>query len=134
VYLSLPSNLMDRPNHLMSLYILSCFPCHIFYTLFITNYITWCIYNLKETNKTHIFQSFNHHIHSTELHTHFDVAILILRLCEFTQRNVDFLSSQNRCWVVPVEEIVKFNGSLSQFPVNRAFSIIQCWISQLLLY
>jgi hypothetical protein len=30
--------------------------------------------------------------------------------------------------------IVKFNGPLCQFPVNRAFQIIQCWISQLLLY
>jgi hypothetical protein len=45
-----------------------------------------------------------------------------------------FLNSQNQCSVLPVDGIVKLNGPCSQFPVNRDFKIIQCWISQLLLY
>jgi len=30
--------------------------------------------------------------------------------------------------------IVKCNGTVNQFPVNKAFHIIHCWILQLLLY
>lgn len=36
--------------------------------------------------------------------------------------------------LLPLDGIVKCNGPLSHFSVNRTFQIIQCWISQLLLY
>jgi hypothetical protein len=45
-----------------------------------------------------------------------------------------FLNSQKQCWVLPVDGIVKFNGPLGKFPVNRAFWIIQGQILQLLLF
>jgi len=41
---------------------------------------------------------------------------------------------QKWCWVLLVYGPFKYNGSPSQFPVNRAFWITKCYISQPLLY
>jgi hypothetical protein len=49
-------------------------------------------------------------------------------------KHVGFLNSWNLCWALPIDGIVKFNEPHSQFLVNRAFWIIQCWILKLLLY
>jgi hypothetical protein len=38
----------------------------------------------ENTVKKNTFHSFNHHIHNNELHTHFDVTILTVRLRKFT--------------------------------------------------
>jgi hypothetical protein len=37
--------------------------------------------NVRKTNKTQIFPSFNHHFHNTELHWLFDITVLTVCLC-----------------------------------------------------
>ena len=44
VYLSVFSNLMDRPNH-FSLHVLFCFFCHTLCNLLIIACVTWCVCN-----------------------------------------------------------------------------------------
>jgi hypothetical protein len=51
-----------------------------------------------------------------------------------SEKHMGFSNYRKQCRVLLVDEIVEFKGPVSQFPVNRAFRIIQCQISQLLLY
>lgn len=44
------------------------------------------------------------------------------------------MNSQHWCYMLMVDGIVKCNGHLTHFPVNRAFRIVQRQISWLLLY
>jgi len=54
-YLSTSISFMVSPDLFnSSLDILSCFPCHTFYALSITLYITWYRYNPKNTNTNHL--------------------------------------------------------------------------------
>ena len=70
VHLSVFSTLMDRLNQVLSLDILSCFPCCTLNSLFITTYQVAHVIKKTEFQCLSLLIIIQYCIHFTELHTH----------------------------------------------------------------
>ena len=77
MYLSVSSNCIDRPNHLICHLISCAFPHHTLYSLLITTFVNIHTKKKNDSNSSCL----NHRIHNNELHSkHIAVTILNLHL------------------------------------------------------